>query len=146
VVWLFALFAALTVFAIAAATVGSEAFRLGHQPPPTIFDLDEAVAQVADALPLEAQSRLSYDDVRALITAELDHLQDSGVLAAPGREVVLPNGDTPDVVVADDDAVAVVLGRAEEADLEVTDSEVYQVITALHGYLEEIGAIGPPAG
>lgn len=144
-VWLFAVVAALLVFAIAAATVGREAFRLGHQPPPTIFDLDEAVAIVADALPFEAQGRLTYDEVRELITAELDHLQDSGVLAQPGRDVALPDGDTPDVVLADDDAVAVVLGRAEEAGLEVTDEDVYQVIAALHGYLADIGAVGPPA-
>ncbi len=144
-VWLFAVVAALLVFAIAAATVGTEAFRLGHQPPPTIFDLDEAVAHVADALPFEAQGRLTYDEVRELITAELDHLQDSGVLAGPGRDIALPEGDTPDVVLADDDAVAVVLGRAEQAGLDVTDEDVYQVIAALHGYLADIGAVGPPA-
>ena len=145
VVWLFALVAAVLVFAIAAATVGREVFRLGHQPPATILDLDEAVAHVADALPFEAQARLTYDEVRELIAAELDHLQDSGVLAQPGRDVVLPDGDTPDVVLADDDAVAVVLVRAEEAGLDVTDEDVYQVIAALHGYLADIGAVGPPA-
>jgi len=145
VVWVFAVVAAVLVFAIAAATVGREAFRLGHQPPPTIFDLDEAVAHVADALPFEAQARLSYDEVRELITAELDHLQAKGLLAGPGRDVELPEGDTPDVVLADDDAVAVVLGRAEAAGLDVTDGDVYQVIAALHGYLAEIGAVGPPA-
>ena len=128
VVWLFALVAAVLVFAIAAATVGRE-----------------AVAHVADALPFEAQARLTYDEVRELIAAELDHLQDSGVLAQPGRDVVLPDGDTPDVVLADDDAVAVVLVRAEEAGLDVTDEDVYQVIAALHGYLADIGAVGPPA-
>lgn len=145
VVWLFALIAAVLVFAIAAGTIGREAFRLGHQPPPTIFDLDEAVAHVADALPLAAQGRLTYDEVRELIVAELDHLQDAGIAALRGGEPELPGGNTPDVVLADDDAVAVVLGRAEAAGLEVTDEDVYEVITALHGYLAEIGAVGPPA-
>jgi hypothetical protein len=145
VVWLFALLAAVLVFVIAAVTVGREAFRLGHQPPPTIFDLDEAVATVAEALPFESQARLSYDEVRQLIVAALDHLEGTGVLAGPGREVELPGGDTPDVVLADDDAVARVLGRAEEEGLDVTDEDVYQVIVGLHGYLAEIGAVGPPA-
>ena len=103
--------AAVAVFAIAAVTVGREAFRLGHQPPPTIFDLDEAVAHVADDLPFEAQARLSYDEVRELIVAELEHLEDKGVLAEPGRDVALAGGGTPEVVLADDEAVAVVLGR-----------------------------------
>lgn len=144
-VWLFALVAAVLVFAIAAGTIGREAFRLGHQPPPTIFDLDEAVAHVADALPFAAQGRLTYDEVRQLIVAELDHLQDAGIAALRGGEPELPGGNTPDVVLADDDAVAVVLGRAEAAGLDVTDEDVYEVITALHGYLAEIGAVGPPA-
>jgi hypothetical protein len=145
VVWLFALAAAVLVFAIAAATVGREAFRLGHQPPPTIFDLDEAVAVVADALPLETRARLSYDEVRRLIEAELDHLRGTGVLAGPGGEPALPGGDTPAVVLADDEAVAVVLGRAEALGLAVSDEDVYHVIVGLHRYLAEIGAVGPPA-
>ena len=144
-VWIFAVIAALLVFAIAAGTVGREAFRLGHQPPATIFDLDEAVAHVADELPFEAQARLSFDEVRVLLAAELDHLEHTGVLAGPGGDVVLPDGDTPDVVLADDESVAIVLGRAEEAGLDVTDEDVHRVITGLHRYLASIGAVGPPA-
>ena len=144
-VWIFVVVAAVLVFVIAAVTVGREAFRLGHQPPPTIFDVDEAVAQVADDLPFESQARLTYDEVRQLIRAELDHLERSGVLAEPGSDVVLPGGDTPDVVLADDESVAVVLGRAEELGLDVTDEDVYRVITSLPVYLAGIGAVGPPA-
>jgi hypothetical protein len=145
VIWLFAVLAAIAVFAIAAVTVGSEAFRLGHQPPPTIFDLDEAVGHVADDLPAEAQARLTYDEVRTLIRAEIEHLEAQGVLAAPGREIELEGGATPDVVLADDEAVAVVLGQAEAAGLDVTDQDVYHVIESLHGYLASIGAVGPRA-
>ena len=144
-IWLFALLAAIAVFAIAAVTVGREAFRLGHQPPPTIFDLDEAVGHVADELPAEAQARLTYDEVRTLICAEIEHLEAQGVLAAPGHEIQLEGGGTPDVVLADDEAVAVVLGRAEAAGLDVSDQDVYHVIDSLHGYLASIGAVGPRA-
>ncbi len=144
-VWLFVVLAAVFVFAIAAVTVGREAFRLGHQPPPTIFDLDEAVAHVADDLPHEAQARLTYAEVRVLIEAEVDHLQAKGLLAPAGQEIELGGGATPDVVMADDEAVAVVLGEAEAAGLEVTDDDVFRVIASLHGYLAEIGAIGPAA-
>ena len=144
-VWLFAVLAAVSVFVIAAVTVGREAFRLGHQPPPTIFDLDEAVGHVADDLPAEAQARLTYDEVRQLIRAEVDHLQAKGVLATPGREIELEGGGTPEMVLADDEAVAVVLGRAEAAGLDVTDQDVYLVIDSLHGYLASIGAVGPRA-
>jgi hypothetical protein len=147
VVWIFAVMAALLVFAIAAATVGREAFRLGHQPPPTIFDLDEAVEVVADGLPSDAQARLTYDEVRHLIRAELDHLRSKGLFALPGEDVaVAVDGDGQgDVVVADDEAVAVVLGAAEEAGLDVTDGDVYLVISGLHEHLADIGAVGPRA-
>jgi hypothetical protein len=144
-VWLFAVLAALAVFAIAAVTVGREAFRLGHQPPATIFDLDEAVGHVADELPAAAQARLTYDEVRTLIRAEIDHLQTKGLLAGPGREIELPSGTTPEAVLADDEAVAVVLGEAEASGLDVTDEDVYLVIESLHGYLASIGAVGPRA-
>jgi len=145
VVWLFVVLAALAVFAIAAATVGSVSFSLGHQPPSTIFDVDEAVHHVADDLPEEAQARLTYEEVRLLVLAELDLLERRGVLAEPGSDLPLPNGDTPDVVLADDDSVAEVLGYAERNYLDVTDEDVFHVIVALHGYLAEIGAVGPPA-
>jgi hypothetical protein len=145
VVWFFAAVAAVLVFAIAAGTVGRETFRLGHQPTATILDIDEAVTRVADALPEEAQARLTYDDVRRLIIAQLDHLEDKGVLARHGRDVVVTDDGTPEVVLADDDSVAVVLGRAEAEGLEVTDEDVFRVVAAVHAYLEDIGAVGPPA-
>src|SRR5690606_28108033 len=85
VVWVFAVVAALLVFVIAAVTVGRESFRLGHAPPATIVDLDEAVDHVAEALPPTAQARLTYDEVRALIVAQLDHLRSKGLSARPGE-------------------------------------------------------------
>jgi hypothetical protein len=153
-VWVFVVLGAVAVFAVAAVTVGREAFRLGHQPPPTIFDLDEAVDYVADDLPVQAQGRLSYDEVRWLVFAELEHLRARGVLGLPGEdpergriELERPekagNGDA--VVVADDDAVALLLGQADAEGIEVVDDDVFAVVTSLHRYLAEIGAVGPAA-
>jgi len=137
VIWLFFVLAALIVFAVAAATVGREAFRLGHEPPATIFDLDEAVDYVADDIPDDAQARLTYDEVRELVLAELDHLRDEGIFGYPGEE---PRpGD--DVVVSEDDAVALLLAEG----LDVVDEDVVLVVESLHNYLAEIGAIGPKA-
>jgi len=143
VVWIFALVAAALVFAIAAATVGREAFRLGHQPPPTIFDVDEAVAVVADALPVDAQGRLTHDEVRRLVEAELEHLRSRGVFALPGQEVAVDG--QRDVVVGDDESVAVALAAAEAQGLDVVDSDVALVVAALHDHLAAIGAVGPEA-
>jgi hypothetical protein len=149
VIWIFVVLAALGVFVVAAVTVGREAFRLGHQPPPTIVDVEEAVHFVADDLPDEAQGRLTYDEVRILVTAQLGLLQDKGVLAPPGEELPVSSdgdsdGDLP-VVIADDDAVATLLGEVEEAGIGVDDHDVFLVVASLNRYLESIGAVGPTA-
>jgi hypothetical protein len=123
--------------------VGSAASRLGHQTPATIFDLDEAVTDVGDRLPDDVQARLSYDDVRSLIVATLGHLRHQGLTALPGEEVDR-TGQRPEVVVADDDAVAVVLGAVEAQGLDVTDEDAVEVIRALLAHLQHIGALGPP--
>ena len=142
--WIFLLVGAVVVFAVAAAFVGSEAFRLGHETPAAIFDLDEAVDAVADGLAPEAQARLTYDEVRALILASLDHLRSKGLSAFPGEEVA-PAAERPEATVVDDEAVAVVLGAVEAQGLDVTDQDVYEVIRGLLSYLDQIGALGPRA-
>jgi hypothetical protein len=145
VIWFFVVLAVVLVFAIAAATVGREAFRLGHAPPSTIFDLDEAVHHVADTLPDDVQARMTYDEVRELVLAELDHLEAKGVSAMPGHDPDVPDDTEEPVVVDDDDTVAAMLGHATETGLDVVDEDVVRVVEALHGYLVEIGAVGPQA-
>lgn len=133
----------LLVFAIAASFVGSEAFRLGHTAAAAIFDLDEAVEAVGDALPDDVQARLTYDEVRALLVAALAHLRQRGLTALPGEDLD-QSGARPEVVVADDDAVAVVLGAVEAQGLDVRDEDAFEVIRALLAHLRQIGALGPP--
>jgi hypothetical protein len=144
VIWVFAVVGLVLVFAIAAAFVGSESFRLGHETPAAIFDVDEAVEEVGSALPEASQARLTYAEVRALIVAALGHLRAKGLTALPGEDVDL-SGSRPEVTVADDDAVAVVLGAVEAQGLDVTDEDAYEVIHALLAHLGRIGALGPPA-
>jgi hypothetical protein len=144
VTWVFVVLGVLVVFAIAAAFVGSEAFRLGHETPAAIFDLDEAVADVGDRLPPEVQGRLTYDELRTLIVATLAHLRSKGLTALPGDDID-QTAARPEVVVADDDAVAVVLGAVEAHGLDVADEDAFEVIRGLLAHLGDIGALGPPA-
>lgn len=143
--WLYVVFGVVVVFAIAAAFVGSEAFRLGHETPAAIFDLAEAVDAVGDGLSTSAQTRLSYDEVRELILATLEHLRSKGITALPGEELRRDGGDDDDVIVDDDDALAVVLGSVEAQGLDVTDEDAAEVIQALLRHLDQIGALGPRA-
>jgi len=142
--WIFLVVGAVLVFAIAAAFVGSETFRLGHETPSAIFDMDEALQEVGDALPEEVQARLTYDELRRLIVASLAHLESKGLAAAPGRDVRVI-GERDEVVVAEEDAVAVVLGAIDTEGLEVPDADAYEVIKGLLAYLGRIGALGPEA-
>jgi hypothetical protein len=139
--FVFLVVGAALVFAIAAAFVGSEAFRLGHTPTTTVFDLDEAVAYVGDRLRDDTAAGLTYDEVRDLIRFSLEHLRAKGISALPGEELDL--GDGPPVVVADDEAVAIVLGRADAAGMVVTDGAVLEVLDLLLAHLVDIGAVGP---
>lgn len=140
-VWVFVVVGALAVFAIAAAFVGREAFRLGHTPTTSIFDVDEAVLHVAEHLSDEAAAGLTMDEVHQLILFSLEHLRAKGLTALPGEELAFDEG--PPVVVADDDAVAVVLGQADDAGMEVTDVAVVEVLDLLLDHLVQIGAVGP---
>lgn len=140
--WIFLIVGAVVVFAIAAAFVGSEAFRLGHETQAAIFDLDEAVEVVADRLPPDAQARLTYDEVRTLIRASLGYLHDEGVSSLPGEDVAPPDHD---VVIDDDHALASVLAVVEREGLDVADDDAARVIHALLAHLDDIGALGPRA-
>jgi hypothetical protein len=139
----FAVIGALLVFAIAAVAVGSVANRLGHEPVTTIFDLDEAVQSIGEAMAEEHASRLTYDEVRQIVRWYLEDLGAKGLAPRPGTDIAA--GDTPEVVLADDDAVARVLGHVERAGLDVQDEDVFAVIALLMTHLTAIGAIGPPA-
>lgn len=140
VVIVFVVLGAAVVFAIAAVFVGSSAFRLGHEPTTAVLDLDEAVVETVERLPDYATARLSYDEVRTLVVFEVEHLGEKGLSAMPGEE--LDFADRPPEVLADDDAVAYVLGRATEEGLDVADEDVFEVIKALLAHLVDIGAIG----
>ena len=127
---------------------------------------------MADALPPDAQGRLTYDDVRELVGAELDHLRRKGLLGLPGEEpgpveaarrrrraatarpaTASGNGDGGDGrrgrTARRGDRRRRLGGqrpaRGRGPGLDVTDDDVFLVIDALHAYLADIGAVGPQA-
>jgi len=140
-VLLFVVVALALVFAIAAVVVGREATRLAAQPPRPVFDLEAAVAFVADRLPFEVAAQLSHDDVRQLIRWHLDYFRLRGVSANGDSDV----GTTAPVVVGGSETVEYLLERARQAGLEVDAPQVHAVVEHQMDYLRSIGAIGPPA-
>ena len=137
----FAVIVAAIVFAIAAFVVGREAHRLDAVPPKPVFDLDEAVAWVADHLPFEVSAVLSHDDVRRIIDWNIEFFRSK---SASG------NGSSGHaagaVVVGGAETVDYVLRRASaEGWSDYTPVQVHAVLDAQMAYLDAIGAIGPEA-
>lgn len=147
----FVLVTVVVVVAIGLVAVGRATAQLAEAPPRVVFDLEHAVVFVGDEVPFEVSAVLSYDDVRDLLGWYLDYLEAKGVAAEAedlaradqaGEPLDAPVGEEAPVVADDDEEVAWVLGRADEAGLEVDDVAVHEVIAAANAYLEAIGAVG----
>lgn len=136
----FVVVTALAVVAIGLIAVGAVTSRLAEEPRRSVFDLDEAVQYVADRLPPDVTAVLSFDDVAAIVAWHLDYLENKGVAGRSDHDLEeLPTGPT---VTDDDESVAYVIGRANDAGMELQDVHVFEVLEAEQDYLRAIGAIG----
>ncbi len=143
VAWVLVVVAAVAVFAIAAVVIGREARRLDAVAPRAVYDLEEAVAYVADHLPGFAASSVTYDDVRQLLRWHMFQMREKGLQPSVAVDHVQDIAEP--VVVEEVGAVGYLIGRAEEAGLAVRDEDVVAVVEAHLAYFEAIGAVGPAA-
>lgn len=135
--------AAVAVFVIAAAVVGREARRLDAVAPRAVYELEEAVDYVADAVPPASQARLTPDEVRQLLRMHMRLLRDKGLQPRVAEDQVQ---DIADPLVVDDTGfVGYLIDAAEGAGLQVDDVDVVAVVEAHLAYLDAIGAVGPVA-
>lgn len=141
-IWLFVVLSALAAFVVAAVSVGSVTARQARKSRPAVYDLQAAVDHVADRLPPDVTAVLSYDDVRQVLLWHLDYLQTKGV--ASYRTDADVDGSL--VVVTDDEPVAFIIGRADDADVEITDEQIVAILQAQESYYRAIGAFGPEVG
>ena len=98
----------VVVLAIAVLAVGTVVARLGPEPARQVFEHDEALAFVVEALPAELTAQLSFEDVGRILRLHLDFLHRQGVARSGGD---LPAGEEA-VVVEASEGVAYVLRRA----------------------------------
>ena len=125
--------AVLGVVVLALVVVGRETFRLRTSARPAVFDLEEAVDFIADRLDESVAGRLTLDDVRWILRADVDLLE---------RATEDPDAEGPEVV-DEDDAVARILERADAEDRDLEDADIAAVLDGRSAYLEAIGAVGP---
>jgi hypothetical protein len=128
------LLAIVLVVAIAMYAVGREVVLLEARVQPAVFELEEAVEFIADRLPDEVTARVSHDDVRWVLKADADALEEATADAVAAGE--------QDEVVDEDDAIARVLARAEEERPDLADEDIAAILDARLEYLAAIGAVG----
>jgi hypothetical protein len=128
------------VLLIAAFVVLRESRRLAIDPPPAVFDVDEAVDWVVQHIPDVYAAQLTVDEVRQIIDLQLQFFRARGVSG---------NGSSPHVpgpvVVGGAETVSYILEQAAAAGTDFTSEQVHAVVETQLTYLRAIGAVGEPA-
>lgn len=127
--------AVLSVVAMALVVIGRETGLQARRAQPAVFDLTEAVEFIADRLPTDVASRLTHADVRWVLMADAEHLEDA-TEEDPGRGLEVFDEHT---------AVARILLRADDEGRGLEDTDVVAVLDGRAEYLRAIGAVGPEA-
>ena len=141
----FALIAAVCVFAIAAIAIGREAHRLDSVAPRAVYQLDEAVDFVCDRIPEVSQARLTPEEVQQLLLLHMRWLHAKGL--QPDGVIDRAQDIDEQLVISEDTLVAYLLGQAELEGIELLDDVDAVAVAEAHlEYFEAIGAVGPVAG
>ena len=126
--------------AIAAFFVAREASRMAAEPPPPVFDPEEAYDWVVAHLPDIVAATLTPEDVRRILDFQLEYFRRQGVVG---------NGNSSDmkgaVIVGGPETVDYIVDRSRATGEEYLPEQVYAVIDTQLAYLREIGAVGPQA-
>ena len=137
--WLWVVLAVICTFVIATVSIGVVSGSLAARPRRSVYDLEEAVDFVADRLPEDLTARISFDDVRSVLLFHCDYLAAKGVASERTADDI----GSALVVVPDDEPTAFVLGKVEEAGVELSDADVVTILDVELEYYRAIGAIGP---
>jgi len=126
--------------AIAAWFVIREAARLAAEPPPPVFDMDEAFEWVVAHVPDLVAATLTPGDVRRILDFQLEFFQRKGV-AGNGSSAHPPG----DVIVGGAETVDYIVSRSAATGEEYLPEQVHAVIETQLAYLRAIGAVGDAA-
>ena len=141
---IFIALAAGFTFVVAAVVVGREAHRLDGFAPRVVYIEEQAVAFVAERLPIDTQARLTLDELSQLLTFHLRWLNSNGL--QPDNVIDRPQDSAHSVIVDETDLAAFLLGEADRAGIEILDDvDVIRVVDVHQQYFDAIGAVGPLA-
>jgi hypothetical protein len=126
------------VIGIAAIFVIREAGRIADEPPPALFDPDDAFDFVVEELPDEVAATLTPADVRRILDFEVEFLQQPEDVGN-GSNAHL----TSAVVFGGPETTAYILERAAATGEAYLAEQVHAVMETQLRYLRAIGAVGP---
>lgn len=143
-IWLYIVAAAVSVFLIAALTIGREARRLDAMAPRAVYQLEQAADYVAMSLPEVTQARLTMEELEKLLVLHMNWLHSKGLL--PARAVDQRQDISTPIVVTEDSLIAYLLGESDKAGIQIMDDVDLVNVTEAHlAYFDAIGAVGPQA-
>ena len=142
VVWAVIVAGVMAVLVIALLAIGTAVRRLGPEPARQVFEHDEALNFVAEALPGEVTAELSFEEVQRIMRLHLDFLHRKGVSRSGGD---LPGGEGL-IVLEPGDGADYVLERAAIVNFHPQRTHVLDVIAAQLAYFEAIGAMSEVEG
>jgi hypothetical protein len=128
------------VLAIAAFFVGREATRIARNPPPALFDPDDALDWVIRHLPVVVAATLTPDDARRILAFQVEYLAQTGVAVDD-----VASYPAATVVIGGPDTVGYVVDRCAATGEAYLPEQVEAVIETQLDYLRAIGAVGPRA-
>jgi hypothetical protein len=136
--------AAVSVFLIAALTIGREARRLDAMAPRAVYQLEQAADYVAMSLPEATQARLTMEELEKLLVLHMNWLHSKGLL--PAKAVDQRQDISTPIVVTEDSLIAYLLGESDKAGIQIMDDVDLVNVTEAHlAYFDAIGAVGPVA-
>ena len=138
-IWVLVAVGVLLVVAIGLFAVGGAVHRTEGELAPAVFEVHDAVDWIAERLPEEAASRLTYDDVVLLAGWWLEYVATQGLASEHGQEL---GGADAGV----DYVMARALDVSEEQGGALDSVAVVVALDLLGVYLREMGAIGGPVG
>ena len=143
-IWLYIVAAAVSVFLIAALTIGREARRLDAMAPRAVYQLEQAADFVAMSLPESTQARLTMEELEKLLVLHMNWLHSKGLL--PAKAVDQRQDISTPIVVTEDSLIAYLLGESDKAGIQIMDDVDLVNVTEAHlAYFDAIGAVGPQA-
>ena len=143
-IWLYIVAAAVSVFLIAALTIGREARRLDAMAPRAVYQLEQAADFVAMSLPESTQARLTMEELEKLLVLHMNWLHSKGLL--PAKAVDQRQDISTPIVVTEDSLIAYLLGESDKAGIQIMDDVDLVNVTDAHlAYFDAIGAVGPEA-